>query len=168
MDLNIGQNKWEEIMSVKDTIKKSVLESGTFAQYDMLKIMLAMTIALLMGCLIYMVYKKFYSGVVFSRSFAVTLVGMCVLTCMVTLAISTNIVISLGMVGALSIVRYRTAVKDPMDLLYLFWSITTGITAGAEMYPFGLGSSDHYDSVLTLFYLSGKRKSIYCSDPLSG
>ena len=58
MDLNIGQNKWEEIMSVKDTIKKSVLESGTFAQYDMLKIMLAMTIALLMGCLIYMVYKK--------------------------------------------------------------------------------------------------------------
>ena len=85
MDLNIGQNKWEEIMSVKDTIKKSVLESGTFAQYDMLKIMLAMTIALLMGCLIYMVYKKFYSGVVFSRSFAVTLVGMCVLTCMVTL-----------------------------------------------------------------------------------
>lgn len=75
--------------------QKSVLESGTFAQYDMLKIMLAMTIALLMGCLIYMVYKKFYSGVVFSRSFAVTLVGMCVLTCMVTLAISTNIVISL-------------------------------------------------------------------------
>lgn len=80
-----------------------------------------------------MVYKKFYSGVVFSRSFAVTLVGMCVLTCMVTLAISTNIVISLGMVGALSIVRYRTAVKDPMDLLYLFWSITTDVTAGAEV-----------------------------------
>ncbi len=66
--------------------------------------------------------------------FAVTLVGMCVLTCMVTLAISTNVVISLGMVGALSIVRYRTAVKDPLDLLYLFWAITTGITAGAGMY----------------------------------
>ena len=59
---------------------------------------------------------------------------MCVLTCMVTLAISTNVVISLGMVGALSIVRYRTAVKDPLDLLYLFWAITTGITAGAGMY----------------------------------
>lgn len=71
---------------------------------------------------------------VYSRSFAVTLVGMCVLTCMVTLAISTNVVISLGMVGALSIVRYRTAVKDPLDLLYLFWAITTGITAGAGMY----------------------------------
>ena len=139
-------------MSVKDTIKKSVLESGTFAQYDMLKIMLAMTIALLMGCLIYMVYKKFYSGVVFSRSFAVTLVGMCVLTCMVTLAISTNIVISLGMVGALSIVRYRTAVKDPMDLLYFFWSITTGITAGAEMYPLVWGAAIIMIVMLTLFY----------------
>lgn len=75
---------------------------------------------------------------VYSRSFAVTLVGMCVLTCMVTLAISTNVVISLGMVGALSIVRFRTAVKDPLDLLYLFWSITTGITAGAGMYALGL------------------------------
>lgn len=104
-------------MSVKDTIKKSVLESGTFAQYDMLKIMLAMTIALLMGCLIYMVYKKFYSGVVFSRSFAVTLVGMCVLTCMVTLA-DQHQYCNLPWYGRSIIdVRYRTAVKDPMDLL---------------------------------------------------
>ena len=93
-----------------------------------------MFVALAMGILIYYVYKRFFTGVVYSRSFAVTLVGMCVLTCMVTLAISTNVVISLGMVGALSIVRYRTAVKDPLDLLYLFWAITTGITAGADMY----------------------------------
>ncbi len=148
-------------MSVKDTIKKSVLESGTLTQYDILKIMLAMAIALLMGCLIYMVYKKFYSGVVFSRSFAVTLVGMCVLTCMVTLAISTNIVISLGMVGALSIVRYRTAVKDPMDLLYLFWSITTGITAGAEMYPLVLGAAIIMIAMLTLFYHYQEKGKVY-------
>ena len=94
----------------------------------------ALAIALLLGGVIYLVYRKFYVGVIFSRSFAITLVGMTVLTCMVTLAISTNIVISLGMVGALSIVRFRTAVKDPMDLLYLFWAITTGITAGAGMY----------------------------------
>ena len=67
-----------------------------------------------------------------------TLIGMTILTAMVTLAISSNIVISLGMVGALSIVRYRTAVKDPMDLLYLFWSITTGITVGAGMYALAL------------------------------
>ena len=98
-------------------IKKSVLKS--FGQYNVPKMALALLVALIVGIVIYCVYRRFYTGVVYSRSFAVTLVGMCVLTCMVTLAISTNIVISLGMVGALSIVRYRTAVKDPMDLLYV-------------------------------------------------
>ena len=115
-------------MSTRDFFKNSVLEA--FGQVDPAKIGLSLLVALAMGILIYCVYKRFFAGVVYSRSFAVTLVGMCVLTCMVTLAISTNVVISLGMVGALSIVRYRTAVKDPLDLLYLFWAITTGITAG--------------------------------------
>lgn len=119
-------------MSTRDFFKNSVLEA--FGQVDPAKIGLSLFVALAMGILIYYVYKRFFTGVVYSRSFAVTLVGMCVLTCMVTLAISTNVVISLGMVGALSIVRYRTAVKDPLDLLYLFWAITTGITAGAGMY----------------------------------
>ena len=90
-------------MSVKDMIKKSVLESGAFTNYDVPGILTALAAALLLGALIYLVYRKFYAGVVFSRTFAVTLVGMTVLTCMVTLAISTNVVISLGMVGALSI-----------------------------------------------------------------
>ena len=120
-------------MSVKDMIKKSVLESGAFTNYDVPRILTALVAALLLGALIYLVYRKFYAGVGFSRTFAVTLVGMTVLTCMVTLAISTNVVISLGMVGALSIVRFRTAIKDPMDLLYLFWAITTGITGRAGM-----------------------------------
>ena len=120
-------------MSVKDMIKKSVLESGVFDQYNIPEMLTALIAALLFGVLIYAVYRKFYAGVIYSRSFAVTLVGMTVLTCMVTLAISTNVVISLGMVGALSIVRFRTAVKDPLDLLYLFWAITSGITAGAGM-----------------------------------
>ena len=120
-------------MSVKDMIKKSVLESGVFDQYNSPEMLTALIAALLFGVLIYAVYRKFYAGVIYSRSFAVTLVGMTVLTCMVTLAISTNVVISLGMVGALSIVRFRTAVKDPLDLLYLVWSITSGITSGAGM-----------------------------------
>lgn len=115
-------------MSVKDMIKKSVLESGVFDQYNISSILVALVAALALGILIFLVYRRFYTGVIYSRTFAVTLVGMTVLTCMVTLAISTNVVISLGMVGALSIVRFRTAVKDPMDLLYLFWAITTGIT----------------------------------------
>ena len=127
-------------MSIQDMIKKSVLESGVFDSFNVPKMAISLIVALLLGAVIseIMVYSKFYVGVIFSRSFAVTLVGMTLLTCMVTLAISTNIVISLGMVGALSIVRFRTAVKDPMDLLYLFWAITTGITTGAGMYPLAL------------------------------
>ena len=121
-------------MSIQDFIKNSILESGAFDGASLTSIVLGLVTAVLMGAVIYFVYSKFYVGVIYSRSFAITLVGMTALTAMVTLAISTNIVISLGMVGALSIVRFRTAVKDPLDLLYLFWAITTGITAGAGMY----------------------------------
>lgn len=125
-------------MSVKDVIKKSVLESEMYHNSLDMNILVTITIDMLLavvfGLLIYWAYKQFYKGVIYSRNFATSLVGMCILTCMVTLAISTNIVISLGMVGALSIVRFRTAVKEPLDLIYMFWSITTGITVGAGMY----------------------------------
>lgn len=148
-------------MNIRDFIKNSVLESGAFTQYNLAETAVALSAALLLGCLIYLVYRKFYQGVIYSRSFAVTLVGMTVLTCMVTLAISTNIVISLGMVGALSIVRYRTAVKDPMDLLYLFWAITTGITAGAAMYALALTAAAIMIIMLWLFYTRKQRGRIY-------
>ena len=125
-------------MSAKDMIKKSILESDMYSQSismsTLITICVNMLIALLIGYLIYCIYKRFFVGVVYSRYFAATLVGMTVLTCMVTLAISTNIVISLGMVGALSIVRYRTAIKEPLDIMYLFWAITEGITIGASLY----------------------------------
>ncbi len=125
-------------MSVQDVIKKSILESEMYSQAislsTVITIVADMLLAALLGLVIYYVYKKAYKGVIYNRSYAITLLGMTVLTCMVTLAISTNIVISLGMVGALSIVRYRTAIKEPMDLLYMFWAITTGITVGASMY----------------------------------
>ena len=139
-------------MSVKDFIKKSVLEN--FSPYNVPQMAAALLAAVLLGALIYWVYQRFYAGVLFSRSFAMTLVGMSVLTCMVTLAISSNVVISLGMVGALSIVRFRTAVKDPLDLLYLFWSITTGITAGittgAGMYLLAASAFEVMIGVLAL------------------
>ena len=86
---------------------------------------------------------------------------MTVLTCMVTLAISTNVVISLGMVGALSIVRFRTAVKDPLDLLYLFWAITSGITAGAGMYVLALLSAVVMIAMIFLFYHKQEKGRIY-------
>ena len=148
-------------MSVKDMIKKSVLESGVFDQYNISSILVALVAALALGILIFLVYRRFYTGVIYSRTFAVTLVGMTVLTCMVTLAISTNVVISLGMVGALSIVRFRTAVKDPMDLLYLFWAITTGITSGAGMYVLALLAAAIMIFMIILFYSRQQRGKIY-------
>ena len=87
--------------------------------------------------------------------------GMTVMTAMVTLAISTNIVISLGMVGALSIVRYRTAVKEPLDLLYLFWAITTGIAAGAQMYTLAIMAGVIMTLVLLVFNRRSKGGRLY-------
>ncbi len=125
-------------MSVQDMIKKSVLESEMFNQAistnTIITICVNMLVAVVIGLAIYCIYRKYYNGVIYSKTYALTFIGMTILTCMVTLAISTNIVISLGMVGALSIVRYRTAIKEPLDLLYMFWAITSGITIGASMY----------------------------------
>ena len=148
-------------MSAKDLIKNSVLNSDMYTTTDIGKLVLSLVVALALGALIFLVYKRFYAGVIFSKSFAVTLIGMCVLTCMVTLAISTNIVISLGMVGALSIVRFRTAIKDPLDLLYLFWAITGGITAGAGMYLLTLVSSLIIILMLLFFYSKPSKGQVY-------
>ena len=148
-------------MSVQDFIKKSILESGVFDGVTLTGAAMGLATALVMGIIIYLVYRKFYTGVIFSRSFAITLVGMTVLTAMVTLAISSNIVISLGMVGALSIVRFRTAVKDPLDLLYLFWAITTGITSGAQMYVLALVAAVVMILMILLFYHKQQKGRIY-------
>ena len=144
-------------MSTKDFIKKSVLNA--FTQYDAPKLAVALLAALALGILIYLVYRKFYTGVVYSRSFAVTLVGMCVLTCMVTLAISTNVVISLGMVGALSIIRFRTAVKDVRDATYIFWAIAAGIGCGVSQYALIVIGS----AFLLLFLVLTRKGFVTCS-----
>ena len=148
-------------MSVQDFIKKSILESGAYDGVTIINAALGLLTALVMGALIYFIYRKFYTGVIFSRSFAVTLIGMTVLTAMVTLAISSNVVISLGMVGALSIVRFRTAVKDPLDLLYLFWAITTGITSGAQMYVLVFAAAVVMIIMIMIFHHKQQKGKIY-------
>ena len=152
-------------MSFQDFFKNSVWEDflsrSAVTPSTILTMATALLVALALGLFIYAVYRKFFGGVVFSRSFATTLVGMSVLTCMVTLAISTNVVISLGMVGALSIVRYRTAVKDPMDLLYLFWAITAGITAGAGLYVLAVCASVIMTAVVWVLYMRQRAGQIY-------
>ena len=141
-------------MSVNDMVKKSVLKS--LGQYNVPKMALALLVALIVGIVIYCVYRRFYTGVVYSRSFAVTLVGMCVLACMVTLAISTNIVISLGMVGALSIVRFRTAIKDSRDTVYIFWTIIVGICCGVGDY---LVAAVGCSAIFLIFLIMGAIRS---------
>ena len=152
-------------MSFQDFFKNSVWEDFLSRQAvtssTLTSMIVSLLVALALGLFIYVIYRRFFGGVVFSRSFATTLVGMCVLTCMVTLAISTNVVISLGMVGALSIVRYRTAVKDPMDLLYLFWAITAGITAGASLYALAAISSVVMVAVVWVLYVRQQSGSIF-------
>ena len=132
----------ETSLTFQDIIKKSVLEAGQFLQpystETLLKSAGYLLLALLAGLMLYWLYKKTYAGVVYSRSFATSLVGMTVLTCAIIVTIQSNVVLSLGMVGALSIVRYRTAVKDPMDLLYLFWAVADGIAIGAGMFYIAL------------------------------
>ena len=152
-------------MSIQDYFKKTVWDSfstsGGITMDFVIKAVIAMAAALLLGYIIYKIYGRFYGGVVYSASFAVTLIGLTVLTCMLTLAISSNIVISLGMVGALSIVRYRTAIKDPMDLLYLFWAISVGITLAAGLYVLAALTMAVMILIVYAFYYKRKRGRIY-------
>ncbi len=152
-------------MNAGDYFKKSVIESFTakngLTVDFILSALIALTIAIILGFLIQAIYKKYYGGVVYSSSFAMTLVGMTILTCSLTLAISSNIVISLGMVGALSIVRYRTAIKDPMDLLYLFWSISIGIIVAAQIYPLAAITMVIMYILVRRFYAEKKHGLIY-------
>ncbi|HIW82763.1 MAG TPA: DUF4956 domain-containing protein [Candidatus Dorea gallistercoris] len=152
-------------MSIRDYFKNSVWESfvsgqGLTADFAVTAAT-AMIMAVILGICIYKIYGFYFGGVVFSSSFAVTLVGMTVLSCMLTLAISSNIVISLGMVGALSIVRYRTAIKDPMDLLYLFWSISVGITLGAGLSILAVATMIIMTLVVHIFYNRRKKGTIF-------
>ena len=152
-------------MSIQDYFKKTVWDSfstsGGITMDFVIKAVIAMAAALLLGYIIYKIYGRFYGGVVYSASFAVTLIGLTVLTCMLTLAISSNLVISLGMVGALSIVRYRTAIKDPMDLLYLFWAISVGITLAAGLYVLAALTMAVMILIVYAFYYKRKRGRIY-------
>lgn len=153
-------------MSVQDVIKKSVLESGVFDKFDVPGMLTALAIALLLGGVIYLVYRKFYVGVIFSRSFAITLVGMTVLTCMVTLAISTNIVISLvWLVHYLLYVSYSSQRPDGSSLSVL-GDNDRNYSRCRYVCACGTGGSDHdcYD----LFVLSqtAEWEDLYCSNSL--
>ena len=121
-------------MNFTDVIKKSVLEGFSYADMTTTKIVTTLLITFLLAVYIFFVYKLVTKSAFYFKSFNVSMAIISVVTAGIILAMQSSIVISLGMVGALSIVRFRTAIKVPMDLLFLFWSIGTGIICGAGLY----------------------------------
>ena len=123
-------------------------KAATFSIPDILA---ALLVSCALGLFIFFVYVKTFKGVMYSSSFGITLIGMNLITTLVILAVSSNLIVSFGMVGALSIVRFRTVVKEPLDLVYLFWSITAGIIVGAGLIPLGVIGSIVVGLILFLF-----------------
>ena len=136
-------------MSFADIFKSSFLENVT--SISILDMVLAMVLAFGVGMFIFFIYKKTYSGVMYSSSFGVTLVALTMITTLVILAVTSNVVLSLGMVGALSIVRFRTAIKEPMDIAFLFWSIAVGIVLAAGLIPLAVFGSVIIGIILVVF-----------------
>ena len=136
-------------MTFNDIFKSSFLESIT--EFSAADTLIAMVAALVIGMFIFVVYKKTFNSVMYSTGFAMTLVGMTMVTTLVILAVTSNVVLSLGMVGALSIVRFRAAIKEPMEIVYLFWAVAAGIVIGAGMLPLAVIGSAIIGVILILF-----------------
>lgn len=136
-------------MTFNDIFKSSFLENVTAV--SPLDMILTIILAFGIGVFIFYVYKKTYSGVMYSSSFGVTLIALTMITSQVILAVTSNVVLSLGMVGALSIVRFRTAIKEPLDIAFLFWSIAAGIILAAGMIPLAVIGSVVIGVILMLF-----------------
>ena len=136
-------------MTFQDIFKSNFLENMT--SISMLDMMIALVLAFLLGLFIFFIYKKCYSGVMYSSSFGVTLIALTLITTLLIMCVVSNVVLSLGMVGALSIVRFRTAIKEPLDIAFLFWSIAVGIVLAAGLLPLAVFGSIFIGIVLIVF-----------------
>lgn len=143
-------------MTFNDIFKSSFLENVTAVSLPDMALALALSFGL--GMFIYFVYRKTYAGVMFSQAFGGSLIAMTMITTMVILAVTSNVVLSLGMVGALSIVRFRTAIKEPMDIAFLFWAIAGGIVLAAGMIPLAIFGSVIIGMIMIVFC---NRKSVH-------
>ena len=136
-------------MTFNDIFKSSFLEK--VSGVSVTDMIIAMAIAFALGLFIYLVYKKTFRGVMYSSSFGVSLMAMTLITTLIILAVTSNVILSLGMVGALSIVRFRTAVKEPLDIAFLFWAISAGIVTGAGLIPLAVIGSVFIGIILVIF-----------------
>ncbi|MBR3532711.1 MAG: DUF4956 domain-containing protein [Clostridiales bacterium] len=137
-------------MSFTDVFKSSFLDS--LKEFSAPDTLIAMVFALIIGLFIFVVYKKTFSGIMYSTGFAMSLIGLSLVTTLVIMAVTSNVVLSLGMVGALSIVRFRAAIKEPMEIVFLFWSLAAGIVIGAGMIPLAVIGSLIIGGVMVLFF----------------
>ncbi len=136
-------------MTFNDIFKSGFLESVT--EFSVTDTLLGMVFAAVIGLFIFAIYKKTFHGVMYSSGFALSLIGLCLVTTLVIMAVTSNVVLSLGMVGALSIVRFRAAIKEPMEIVYLFWAIAAGIVIGAGMIPLAVIGSAIIGAILVVF-----------------
>lgn len=136
-------------MTFNDIFKSSFLEN--VASISILDMVLSLALAFGIGLFIFLIYKKTFAGVMYSSSFGVTLVSLTMISTFVILAVTSNVVLSLGMVGALSIVRFRTAIKEPLDIAFLFWAIAVGIVLAAGMIPLAVFGSVVIGIVMLVF-----------------
>lgn len=141
----------ENTLNFSDFLRKSIYKLDVFAKISSIDVIIGLLIALAIALFIFYVYKSTFRGVVYSSSYNFSLMLMCLLTTLVIMTISSNVVLSLGMVGALSIVRFRTALKDPLDIAYMFWAITAGIASGAGIYPIAIIGSLFIGGTIVLF-----------------
>ena len=136
-------------MTFSDVFKSNFLSNiNSFSTVDVL---LALGLSFVLGLFIFLIYKKTYQGVMYSDSFGVSLIAMAMITSLVIIAVTSNVVLSLGMVGALSIVRFRTAIKEPMDIAFLFWAIAVGIVLGAGLLPLAIIGSVIIGIIIVVF-----------------
>ena len=136
-------------MTFSDVYKSSFLSN--INSFSTLDVLLALGLAFVIGLFIFLIYKKTYQGVMYSDSFGVSLIAMSMITSLVIIAVTSNVVLSLGMVGALSIVRFRTAIKEPMDIAFLFWAIAVGIVLGAGLLPLAIIGSVIIGIIIVVF-----------------
>ena len=136
-------------MNFNDIFKSSFLEN--VSSISVLDMLLTIVLSFGIGLFIFLIYKKTYRGVMYSAGFGTTLIALTMITSIVILAVTSNVVLSLGMVGALSIVRFRTAIKDPLDIAFLFWAIGAGIILAAGMIPLAIIGSVCIGLILLVF-----------------
>lgn len=146
-------------MTFNDIFKSDFLDNVT--SISILDMVIALALAFAIGLFIFLVYKKTFSGVMYSSGFSVTLIALTMISTFVILAVTSNVILSLGMVGALSIVRFRTAIKEPLDIAFLFWAIAAGIVLAAGMIPLAVFGSVVIGVILLVFCNKKSKDSPY-------